>query len=185
MKPIYTYFMIVMIALALVAKFRAISIKKQNVELGNFPIHFVPDNKQGKFLHRFFRLAKEIETEYNIPFQVSIAQSGLESFWGESPLAKKYNNYFGVKCRKHRGRHAPTNCCVNVPDDSVKDRFRRFEYPYEGWRAYAQVLQNERYCKAFQADTPEQFIREVHKAYYASDPRYSEKVIKIINEYKL
>lgn len=50
-----------------------------------------------QFVTEFYPLALEHERRYGIPWQIKLAQAGMESRWGESKLARSANQYFGIK----------------------------------------------------------------------------------------
>ena len=50
-----------------------------------------------EFVQEFYPLALEHERRYGIPWQIKLAQAGLESSWGKSKLAREANQYFGIK----------------------------------------------------------------------------------------
>lgn len=125
---------------------------------------------------------------------VMIAQGALESGWGESGLSKKYNNYFGVKASASKFSDA----WDPAKDQSVN--VRTSEYLNGGWnnnyqdnfrvyRSMADSLQDRnalitrapRYAAALKAATPDEQIRAMWQAGYATDPGYVEKIISIIN----
>lgn len=50
------------------------------------------------YIAKAAQAAKASKKAYGVPRAVTIAQSILESGWGNSQLTTKYNNYFGIKC---------------------------------------------------------------------------------------
>lgn len=58
------------------------------------------------FVTEYYPLALEQERKYGIPWQVKLAQAGLESRWGESRLAREHNQFFGIKATGWQGKRA-------------------------------------------------------------------------------
>ena len=135
------------------------------------------------YIKKYKGAAREEMEKYGIPMSITLAQGLLESNAGESRLALESNNHFGIKCRrKCRG------CtCRNYTDDDIYDMFRVFESPGESFREHSILLTGKRYShllKLARSDY-EGWSRGLKKAGYATDKRYAEKLIKIIEELKL
>ncbi len=134
------------------------------------------------------------EKEFGVPASVAMAQAALESSWGESSLTKDGNAFFGIKCGSDKGPIA--NRCVekvtqecdangNCHDEVAL--FRGYANSTDSFRDHGHFLKNNsRYAAAFNfTKDPDQFIREVHKAGYATDPDYSTKIISMMQKYNL
>lgn len=122
---------------------------------------------------------------------VSIAQAILESAWGQSELAKKGNNLFGVK-GEHNGQSVTINTSEYVDGKWIKvdAEFRKYKdwnesiedhgafFTSTDWREknYAKVIGETDYRKATQA---------LKEAGYATDPSYNNKLNNIIETYNL
>lgn len=122
---------------------------------------------------------------------ISLAQAALESAWGKSELATKGNNLFGIK-GTYNGNSVTvkTSEFVNGAWIKVDAKFRKYPTWNESiedhgtffnsseWRKknYKDVIGETDYKKAANA---------LQKAGYATDPTYSNKLIKLIEEYKL
>ena len=135
------------------------------------------------YIDQYRDAAVEEMEKYGIPVSITLAQGLLESNAGESRLALESNNHFGIKCRsKCRG------CtCRNYSDDDIYDMFRVFESPGESFREHSILLTGKRYKHLL--DLPktdyENWARGLKKAGYATDKKYAEKLIKIVEELKL
>lgn len=122
---------------------------------------------------------------------ISIAQAILESDWGRSGLATKANNLFGIK-GNYQGESVtvPTKEYVNGEFITVNDEFRKYPswnvsiedhggfFTSTNWRVenYKHVVGETNYKRAAQA---------LSEAGYATDPDYANKLINIIEQYKL
>lgn len=125
---------------------------------------------------------KEME-QYGIPASITLAQGLLESNAGDSRLSSESNNHFGIKCRsKCKG------CtCRNYTDDDVYDMFRVFNSSWESYREHSRLLTSKRYKHLLKLKKTDykKWAHGLKKAGYATDKRYAEKLIKIIETLKL
>ena len=140
------------------------------------------------FIEAIGRVAKEHDDRYGIPASVTIAQAILESNWGRSELAIKAKNLFGIKFKQgDKGESYSVNSMeyvASVPVGIVS-HFRKYRSWSDSLQDHSDFLMKKRYEKAFETNNSKDFIREVHKAGYATDPEYSNKVIKIMDDYDL
>jgi flagellum-specific peptidoglycan hydrolase FlgJ len=141
--------------------------------------------KQLKYVKRFSKVAEVEMEKYGIPASITLAQGLLESNVGESKLATKNNNHFGIKCfSKSCGK----GHCSNFTDDSHKDFFRKYKSSWESYRAHSLLLKRgSRYNKLFKL-SPKDYRSWAHglkKAGYATDKRYAEKLINLIEDLDL
>lgn len=123
-----------------------------------------------------------------VPASVTLAQAILESGWGKSGLSKKYNNYFGIKGKGPAGTAVmSTGEHLNGKDVVIKDGFRVYKSAAESFSDHGRFfIENKRYAEAMRhTDDGERFAKEIHKAGYATDPNYSQKLIGLIRQYKL
>lgn len=135
--------------------------------------------KQKAYVSKYANIAiKEME-EHGVPASITLAQGLLESNIGESSLATRNNNHFGIKCfsRKCQKGH-----CSNFEDDSHKDFFRIFESAEASYRQHSQFLHKDRYKHLFDLDRSDYkgWAHGLKKAGYATDPRYAYKLIALI-----
>lgn len=137
-----------------------------------------------------YAAARKIEKETGVPYQVLLAIPGNETGWGKAVAGE---NYFGIK-----GSNPKTGAntgsvgtweVVNGQRVDIKDTFRAYSGYEESARDFASFLKdNPRYSKALQylKQNPGDwrgFVREVHGAGYATDPEWSNKVIRIGNQF--
>ena len=140
--------------------------------------------KQEAYIQQFAHLAQTEMQQYGIPASITLAQGLLETNAGESPLAKDANNHFGIKCFSKVCRRGH---CRNFEDDSHKDFFRIYSTPGESYRAHSALLQKARYRTLYRLSGKDYaaWARGLKKAGYATDPRYAEKLIRLIEEFRL
>jgi hypothetical protein len=118
-----------------------------------------------------------------IPASITMAQACLESGDGNSRLARKANNHFGIKC--HNDWNGKT---IHHDDDKKNECFRKYKTVYDSYHDHSDYLMNQsRYDFLFELD-PEDYrgwARGLKKAGYATDPSYAQALIRIIEEYAL
>ena len=120
-----------------------------------------------------------------------MAQAILESGNGQSSLAKKYNNHFGIKAsRGWKGKviDMKTREVFDGKDVYIKDGFRWYNNPNDSFKDRVAFLKNNsRYTKhgVFSAKTPEAQADALQRAGYATDPNYSNTLKWLIKKYNL
>lgn len=137
--------------------------------------------------------AQGVQREYKVPAAVAMAQSILESGWGDSSLSRTYHNYFGIKCTSQKSPFQQG--CVSLQtkeysasgSTTIVDGFRTYATTADSFSDYGRLLTSlSRYRAAFDhTDDPDQFIRAIAAGGYATDPAYADSVIKIMKQYDL
>lgn len=120
---------------------------------------------------------------YRIPASITLAQGILESGIGNSELARKANNHFGIKC--HKGWTGKT---FHMDDDAKDECFRKYKNPEESYRDHSIFLTTrDRYSALFSLDITDYkgWARGLKKAGYATNPKYPQLLIRIIEENQL
>lgn len=140
------------------------------------------DDLRREYIRKWSETAVEQMIASGVPASITLAQACLESANGTSTLARQANNHFGIKCRGWSGpafRH----------DDDLKDEcFRSYDNAEESFSDHSDFLRyNDRYASLFDLDPTDYkgWARGLKKAGYATDPAYAEKLIKIIEDYRL
>lgn len=150
-----------------------------------------PRTPQEAFVASIAQAARESQRASGVPASVTIAQASLETYWGSSRLARDAKNYFGIKAKEKPGSAGVVWLDVweVIGGTNVHRR--------EPFRAYASVadsftdhgrffLENPRYARAVAAkDDARRFAQEIHRAGYATDPAYSNKLIALMDRYNL
>ena len=136
------------------------------------------------YIKRYAPVAVAEMKKYGIPASVTLAQGLLESNVGESKLAINNNNHFGIKCFS---RDCAKGHCTNHTDDSHKDFFRKYDTAWASYRAHSLFLQRQRYKHLLELPSSDfkSWAKGLSKAGYATDKRYADKVILIIETLKL
>lgn len=119
---------------------------------------------------------------YGIPASITLAQGIIESGSGNSSLAKYANNHFGVKCTsewKGKGYYKD--------DDQRNDCFRVYKDARESYKDHSEFLKRKRYSFLFELDKNDykNWAYGLKQAGYATNPKYPDLLINLINKYKL
>lgn len=136
-----------------------------------------------EYIRRFATIAVKEMHKYKIPASITLAQGILESSNGKSRLATKANNHFGIKCHKKWQGDSITH-----DDDALNECFRKYNNPEESFRDHSLFLTNRsRYSKLFQLNKYDYkgWAKGLKKAGYATDKKYPQKLIAIIERYNL
>ena len=141
-------------------------------------------NKQYEdYIKKYRELAVEEMKKYHIPASITLAQGLLESGVGQSTLARKSNNHFGIKCGSDwRGK------TVSHDDDARGECFRAYKHPKESYEDHSKFLAGRsRYASLFKLKITDYkgWARGLKKAGYATNPRYADQLIGIIELYEL
>jgi LysM repeat protein len=125
---------------------------------------------------------KEMERS-GIPASITLAQGMLESENGNSKLARKANNHFGIKC--HSNWTGPT---IRRDDDKKNECFRKYRSVYDSYQDHSDFLMSgQRYAFLFELNPTDykSWAKGLKKAGYATSPTYAELLIRIIEENNL
>lgn len=121
--------------------------------------------------------------KYKIPASITLAQACLESNDGNSTLARKANNHFGIKC--HNGWKGKG---FNHDDDQKGECFRRYKNAEDSFVDHSYFLiSGNRYNSLFDLKITDYkaWAHGLKAAGYATNPKYAQLLIDIIEEYKL
>ena len=121
--------------------------------------------------------------EYEIPASITLAQGILESGSGQSDLAEKSNNHFGIKCHSDwKGKKS------YYDDDEENECFRKYESAEDSYLDHSLFLKNKpRYSNLFSLNITDYkgWAKGLKKAGYATDPKYANNLIRVIEKYYL
>ncbi len=135
------------------------------------------------YVENYKHIAKTEMLLYGIPASIKIAQGILESGAGRGELSRRSNNHFGIKC--HTGW---TGESVRHDDDELQECFRKYNDPKYSFRDHSLFLTGRsRYSDLFKLkkDDYKNWAKGLRKAGYATDPKYPDKLINIIERYEL
>jgi flagellum-specific peptidoglycan hydrolase FlgJ len=136
-----------------------------------------------KYISQYQNIAKDNMRQHGIPSSITIAQGILESGAGTGTLSVKANNHFGIKC--HTGW---TGESVHHDDDAAQECFRKYDHPSESYRDHSLFLTSRsRYANLFKLEKGDYiaWAKGLKAAGYATDPKYPDKLIGLIERYEL
>ena len=118
-----------------------------------------------------------------VPASITMAQALVESDNGNSTLARKGNNHFGIKChREWKGGR------IHHDDDERGECFRKYRTVYESYRDHSDFLRSGvRYAFLFELDPTDyrSWASGLKMAGYATNRLYDEMLIRIIEDNQL
>lgn len=155
------------------------------------PVESDVDREQ-VFIDKIGNYAKVLHEKYGVLPSISIAQAILESNWGESELSAKYNNFYGIKGSDESNTiELNTKEYVNEEWIEISGRFRVYENWQESMEAHTQLFVNgttwnpQQYATVLAAKDYQEAAQALQTSGYATDPTYPEKLIELIQQYKL
>ena len=137
-----------------------------------------------EYIEKYKDAAIQYMKTHGIPASITLAQGCLESADGNSDLAVKANNHFGIKC--HNDWKGPTY--YKKGDDPGKSCYRKYRNASESFKDHSDFLRyGQRYAFLFDLEITDYkgWSHGLKKAGYATDPKYAQKLIKIIEDYRL
>jgi LysM repeat protein len=141
-------------------------------------------NKQYEaYIKKYRDIAVEEMRKYHIPASITLAQGLLESGAGQSTLARKSNNHFGIKCGGDWDGKS-----VRYDDDARNECFRAYKHPKQSYEDHSKFLASRsRYAFLFKLKITDYkgWAKGLKKAGYATDRRYAQRLIDIIELYDL
>jgi LysM repeat protein len=135
-----------------------------------------------EYIEKYSSLAIIQMHQYKIPASITLAQGILESNHGNSRLATKANNHFGIKCHGWEGKK------IFADDDKKNECFRNYKNVLESFVDHSLFLNKySRYEFLFDYKITDykSWAKGLKKAGYATNSKYPELLIKIIEENKL
>lgn len=145
------------------------------------------------FVATMLPMAEQAAKRIGIDPRYLVAQAALETGWGKSVMRSadggSSHNLFGIKATGNwQGDSARAITSEFRDGQFVKETaaFRSYDSYQDSFHDLVSLLQNNaRYQEAVKsADNPEQFVRELQKAGYATDPNYASKISQIAKQMK-
>ncbi len=135
------------------------------------------------YISTYKRIAIEEEQRTGVPAAIKLAQGIHETQAGTSELVKKSNNHFGIKCK-----NTWTGDKVYHDDDARGECFRSYSEPEQSYRDHSDFLKGSpRYAFLFDLDPTDYkaWANGLRKAGYATNYRYAQILVKLIEDYNL
>lgn len=146
------------------------------------------ENEQS-FVSELWQHAKSAAEKIGLSPAVMLAQSALETGWGKHVITKSdgqsSNNFFNIKAdRAWQGDKAAKASLEFEQGVAVKKQsnFRAYNSIAESFDDFVNFLQqNPRYQSALKiTSNPSQYLDELQKAGYATDPNYADKIKDVL-----
>ena len=136
-----------------------------------------------KYIAAYKDIAIEEEIRTGVPAAITLAQGIHETGAGTSDLVRRSNNHFGIKCKTEW-----TGDKVYHDDDARGECFRKYPDPMDSYRDHSDFLKNRPYyASLFNLDPTDyrSWAFGLKKAGYATNPKYPQILIKLIEDYEL
>jgi len=150
-------------------------------DTGRFERFPITDTEE--YIKTFAEIAQYEMRAFGIPASITLAQGILESGSGRGELTLKTNNHFGIKC--HTGWEGE----FDFHDDDAKGEcFRKYNHPMYSFRDHSIFLSTRsRYAFLFnyRRDDYKKWAHGLREAGYATDKKYPQKLIALIERYNL
>lgn len=143
----------------------------------------VYSDKVKDYIIKYNSIAQDNMRRHGIPASITLAQGILESGAGNGTLCLKANNHFGIKC--HTGWTGET---VHHDDDAEQECFRKYKDPADSFNDHSLFLTTRnRYASLFKLPKSDYvaWAKGLKVAGYATDPKYPDKLIGLIERYDL
>jgi flagellar protein FlgJ len=149
------------------------------------------ENFQQDFVQRLLPHAEKVSRETGLPAHQMLGQAALESGWGRRAIrmadGTDSHNLFGIKAGanwKGKVAEVKTTEYHNGVGSKPTEKFRAYDSYADAFRDYANLLSgNERYADVLsQGGDARGFAQALQDSGYATDPRYAEKLVKVIGK---
>jgi len=135
-----------------------------------------------EYIETYADLAMREMVRVGIPASITLAQGCLESNNGNSTLARKGNNHFGIKCHDWTGKK------MYHDDDERDECFRSYNSAYHSYMDHSDFLTSRpRYAFLFELKPHDYrgWAKGLKKAGYATASNYASLLIQIIEQNEL
>lgn len=134
------------------------------------------------YINTFKNIAISEMNANGVPASIILAQGILESGSGNSSLARYANNHFGIKCTADW-----KGAAYYKDDDQKNDCFRVYKDAAASYKDHSAFLKRKRYAFLFELDKNDykNWAIGLKTAGYATNPKYPEMLINVIEKYNL
>lgn len=148
---------------------------------------------QEAYVKRYNKIAMREMERSGVPASIKLAQGLLESDAGRSTLARSANNHFGIKCGSNwKGEeYYKKDDDYNNQGQLIKSCFRQYRNPEASFVAHSEFLRDPakafRYGFLFRLNPTDYkgWAKGLRRAGYATNPRYPDLLISLIERYNL
>ncbi|MCO7247819.1 flagellar assembly peptidoglycan hydrolase FlgJ [Halomonas sp. Mc5H-6] len=142
-----------------------------------------------QFMNTLAPSAQAASRTTGVPAELILAQAALETGWGQHEIAtqtgRNSHNVFGIKAGGHwdgETTEVVTHEYIDGRRQKIVDTFRVYDSYEHAFTDYANLIgNNPRYAGVTQAPSAEQAARELQRGGYATDPRYAEKLVSVMD----
>lgn len=141
------------------------------------------DERAKAYVKQYGAWAIEEQQRVGIPASITLAQGIYETGAGESELATKANNHFGIKCKKDWKGETFAHT-----DDAPNECFRKYKSAKDSYKDHSDYLKSSvRYAELFTYDRADyvSWAKGLKKCGYATNPAYAQRLIKMVEDYDL
>lgn len=145
-----------------------------------------------QFIERLVPHAQGLQDGYGVLPSIILGQAILESNWGKSTLASKYNNLFGIKAYGDQKKVSlETKEFVNEEWITIQGDFKVYDSWEQSMDDHTQLFVQgvdwnpALYEKVITATNYQEAAQALQDAGYATDPGYAQKIIQVIETYQL
>ena len=134
------------------------------------------------YILKYNAIAMDEMRKFKIPASITLAQGILESGSGKGRLSVEANNHFGIKCHGWKGQK------IYHDDDRSQECFRKYKHAFSSFEDHSKFLTTRgRYSKLFKLKPNDYkgWAKGLRAAGYATDRRYPQKLISLIERYEL
>ncbi|MBC3847518.1 glucosaminidase domain-containing protein [Winogradskyella echinorum] len=134
------------------------------------------------YIDQYSDIAQDNMRNHKIPASITLAQGILESGSGRGRLATKANNHFGIKCHGWKGSK------IYHDDDRSQECFRKYRKAETSYKDHSEFLTGrKRYASLFRLKPNDYkgWAKGLRAAGYATDRKYPQKLISLIERYQL
>lgn len=141
---------------------------------------------QKHFINQIADEAKRLQAENHLFASITIAQAILESDWGQSELAMESNNLFGIKGQDgDEASVLPTDEYENGKRITIDAAFKKYDTIQDSMADHMDFLEGASYASVKTSQDYKEAAYALQKGGYATDPKYAEKLIELIQQFKL
>lgn len=154
-----------------------------SLQTAGFAQNLSVKEKTEAYINSYKEIAIEEMLRTGVPASIKLAQGILESQFGESPLAKNANNHFGIKCKTEW-----TGEKTYQDDDAKGECFRVYPSAEQSYRDHSDFLKTRpHYSFLFKLEPTDitGWAYGLKRAGYATSSTYPEKLLRVIEDYKL
>ncbi len=135
------------------------------------------------YINQYKEVAKENMRKFGVPASIALGQGILESGAGTGNLSQRANNHFGIKCHVEW-----TGQSVRHDDDAPNECFRKYDKVIDSYNDHSLFLTSRPWYKPLfklPKNDYKAWAKGLKTAGYATDPKYPNKLIGLIEKYQL